>query len=158
MITALAIAIVSGLLWGTGHGLRKHDDGDDAVKILGVWRGMALEIKGMSLPPPAARGLRIRFDKDTFSIEQDGIITVQGRYSIDTTHKPKTIDLTITETVQTVNKGSLVLGVYALEKEQLRLCTTKANGEDRPKKLVSNHGTTHTLITFQKEKPSQPRP
>ncbi|MHB1425824.1 MAG: TIGR03067 domain-containing protein [Gemmataceae bacterium] len=153
MVTALAIAIVSGLLWGTGHKLGKHEDGDDRVKMQGVWRGLALEIKGDALPPPAARSMRIRFDKDTFTIEQEGVLTVQGRYTIDSTHTPKTIDLTITETVQTVNKGSLVLGVYALEKDQLRLCTTKANGQERPKKLVSNHGTTHTLITFQKEKP-----
>ncbi|MGH7171610.1 MAG: hypothetical protein ACRELG_15140, partial [Gemmataceae bacterium] len=79
--------------------------------------------------------------------------TVQGRYTLDPANKTKTIDLTITDTVQTVNKGAFVLGIYDLEKDQLRLCTTKANGQDRPKKLISKPGTTHSLFTFRKEKP-----
>ena len=152
MTFLIGLAIVSAVLVGVGPSGEKRDPLEDLQRIQGVWRGVELEIKGVSLPPPSARSMWLRFDKDTFTIEQGGKITVQGRYTLDPANKPKTIDLTITDTVQAVNRGALVLGVYELEKGQLRLCTTKANGQDRPKKLVSKHGTTHSLFTFQKEK------
>lgn len=153
MMRLIVVGVVSGLLMGAGHAAEVPDSGDDVQKLQGVWRGAELEIKGDTLPPPSARSLWLRFTKDTFVIEQSGKITVQGRYRIDSASKPKTIDLTITDTVQAVNKGAVVLGIYELEKDQLRLCTTKANDQERPKKLISKHGTTHSLFTFQKEKP-----
>ena len=153
MMRLIAVVVVSGLLMAAGRAAEVREDGDDIQKLQGVWRGVELEIKGNSLPPTSARSMRLRFEKDTFTIEQGGKITVQGRYTIDPANKPKTIDLTITDTVQAVNKGALVLGIYELEKGQLKLCTTKANGQDRPKKLISKSGTTHSLFTFRKEKP-----
>jgi uncharacterized protein (TIGR03067 family) len=164
MSSLISIALAGGLLWGTGYGvnyaahevataIRDRSHSDDLQNIQGAWRGLAIEIKGNLLTPPSARSMRIRFDKDTFTIEQGGKITAQGRFTIDTSHNPGTIDLNITNTVQTVNTGALVLGVYSVQKDRLRLCTTAANGQDRPKKLVSKLGSTHTLFTFQKEKP-----
>lgn len=156
--TLLSIALASGLVWVSGYGaheaaLAMRDRSGDIQNIQGVWRGLAIEIKGDPLTPPSARSMRIRFDKDSFTIQQEGRITTQGRYTIDPTHYPATIDLTITDTVQTVNTGAIVLGVYALEKDRLKLCTTKANGQDRPKRFTSKRGTAHTFFTFQKEKP-----
>jgi uncharacterized protein (TIGR03067 family) len=153
MMRLIAVGIACGLLVGTGYGAEVPDAGDDSQKLQGVWRGSELEIKGDTMPPTSARSLRLRFSKDTFTIEQGGKITVQGRYTIDSASKPKTIDLTITDSVQAVNKGAVILGIYALEKNQLKLCTTKANDQDRPKKLATKHGIPHSLFTFQKEKP-----
>lgn len=155
MMRMMAVVVVSGLLLAVDRPAEVPDDGDDIQKFQGAWRGVELEIKGDSYARESARGLRLRFDKDAFTMEQGGKITVQGRYTIDPTSSPKTIDLTIIDTVQAVNKGALVLGVYELKKDQLMLCTTKANGQDRPKKLVSKQGTTHSLFTFQKEKPER---
>jgi uncharacterized protein (TIGR03067 family) len=153
MMRLIAVAIVGGLLAGAGHAAEVPDERDDTQKLQGVWRGAELEIKGDTLPPTSARSMRLRFTKDNFTIEQGGKITVQGRYTLDPASKPKTIDLTIADTVQAVNKGAVVLGIYELEKNQLRLCTTKANDQDRPKKLATKRGTPHSLFTFQKEKP-----
>jgi uncharacterized protein (TIGR03067 family) len=149
----IVVGVVASLLLGAGHAAEVPDSGDDAQKLQGAWRGAELEIKGDKLPPTSARSLRLRFTKDTFTIEQGGKITVQGRYTIDAASKPKTIDLTITDTVQAVNKGAVVLGIYALEKNQLKLCTTKANDQERPKKLTTKRGIPHSLFTFLNEKP-----
>lgn len=130
----------------------KPDNRDDLEKLQGVWRGRAVEIKGLSAPPSSAYSMILRFDKNTFAIEQDGRITVRGTFVLDTAQKQKTIDLTIADTLQAVNKGAQVLGIYEIEKDWFRLCTTKANGQDRPKRLVSKPGTTHTLFAFQREK------
>ncbi len=153
MMRSIAMILVSGLLLAADPVVRTGDNGDDVQKLQGTWRGVALEIKGDLLPPTSARTLWFHFEKDTFTIRQEGKITVEGSYTLDSSRKPKTIDLTITETVQAVNKGALVQGIYKLEKDRLWLCTTKANGEDRPKKFLSKRDAAHTLFTFQKEKP-----
>ena len=124
----------------------------DIEKLQGSWRGDSLAIKGNYLPTPEAKSLWLFFTKDTFRIEQGGKVTVRGTFTLDATRKPKTIDLAITETVQSENKGTSVLGIYELDKGKLTLCTTKANGQDRPKKLISQAGNTHTVFTFKKEK------
>lgn len=149
---ALTVLFVFGVLLSASLASEKRDDRDDLEKLQGAWRGRELEIKGLSSPPSSAYGMMLRFEKKTFTIEQDGKVTVRGTFALDPAQKPKTIDLTIADTVQSVNKGAQVLGVYEVNKDRLRLCTTKANGQDRPKKLVSKPGTTHTLFTFQREK------
>jgi uncharacterized protein (TIGR03067 family) len=153
MIRPAAIALLAGLLLAAAPTSENDDPREDLEKLQGAWRADSLQIKGNHLPPLEARSLRLLFAKDTFRVEQGGRVTVRGTFTIDATRKPKTIDLAITETVQAENQGAMVLGIYELGKGTLTLCTTKANGQDRPKKLASRAGSTHTLFTFQQEKP-----
>lgn len=149
---AFAVFFVFVVSLSVSPASEKSDNRDDLEKLQGVWRGRAVEIKGLSAPPSSAYGMMLRFDKNTFAIEQDGKITVRGTFALDPAQKLKTIDLTITDTLQAVNIGARVLGVYEIDKDWFRLCTTKANGQDRPKRLVSKTGTTHTFFAFQREK------
>jgi uncharacterized protein (TIGR03067 family) len=130
----------------------KRDERDDLAKLQGAWRGRDIEVKGMPSSLGSAFAMVLRFDKNTFTIEQDGKVAVRGTFTLDSNQKPKTIDMTITETMQTVNNGALVLGIYKLDKDELRLCTTKANGQDRPKRFSTKASVPHTLFTFQREK------
>lgn len=154
---ALAVVLVLVLLPMAGRAADKRDERSDQEKLQGDWRGVALDVKGMPLPPSSARSLRLHIEKNTFAISQDGKITVRGTFALDPAHKPKTIDLTIADSVQAANKNAVVLGVYAFDKDQLLLCTTKANGQDRPKRLVSKQGSPHSLFTFRRES-SPPKP
>lgn len=153
MIRPAAIALLAGLLLAAAPPSESDVPRDDIERLQGVWRGDSLQIKGDFLPMAEAKSLRLIFAKDTFRVEQGGRVTVQGTFTLDATHKPKTIDLAIAETVQAENKGTMVLGIYELGKGTLMLCTTKADGRDRPKKLASRAGSTHTLFTFKRETP-----
>jgi uncharacterized protein (TIGR03067 family) len=153
MIRPAAFTLLAALLLAAAPAPEDDDPREDIETIQGAWRGDALQIKGNYLPTSEARSLLLLFAKDTFRVEQGGRVTVRGTFTLDATRKPKAIDLTITETVQTENQGAMVLGVYELSKGTLTLCTTKANGQDRPKKLASQAGSTHTLFTFKREKP-----
>lgn len=152
MMRAVAVLFVSGVLLSASPAAEKRDDRVDSEKLQGVWRGRSIDVKGMPLMPSSAYNMLLRFEKDTFAIEQEGKVTVRGKFTLDPAQKPKTIDLTITDTMQSVNNGARVLGVYEVEKDRLRLCTTKANGEDRPKRFGTKPSTPHTLFTFQREK------
>jgi uncharacterized protein (TIGR03067 family) len=149
---ALAVLFVSGVLLSTSPAGEQRGDASDAEKLQGAWRGRSIEVKGMPLMPSSAYNMVLRFEKDTFAVEQEGKMTVRGTFVLDPARKPKTIDLTVTDTLQTVNKGALVLGIYEVEKDRLRLCTTKANGQDRPKRFGTKPGTPHTLFVFEREK------
>src|SRR5947209_4442929 len=92
MMRLTVVVTLSGLLLAAGPAEKVQDDRDDTQKLQGVWRGVELEIKGGSMPPPSARSMRLRFEQETFTIEQGGKITVQGRYTIDPASNPKTID------------------------------------------------------------------
>jgi uncharacterized protein (TIGR03067 family) len=153
MIRPAAIALLAGLLLAAAPASENDDPREDMERLEGAWRGDSLQIKGNYLLTQEARSLLLLFAKDTFRVEQGGRVTVKGTFTLDATHKPKTIDLAITETVQAENKGTMVLGIFELDKSTLTLCTTKANGLDRPKKLASRAGSTHTLFTFKREKP-----
>jgi uncharacterized protein (TIGR03067 family) len=153
MIRPPAIVLFAGLLLAAAPASENDDPREDLDKLQGAWRGDSLQIKGDYLPMSEASSLRLLFAKDTFRVEQGGRVTVRGTFTLDASQKPKTIDLAITETVQAENQGTMVLGIYELGKGTLRICTTKANGQDRPKKLASRAGSTHTLFTFKREKP-----
>jgi uncharacterized protein (TIGR03067 family) len=153
MIRPVAIALLAGLLLAAAPTSENDEPRQDSEKLQGAWRGDSLQIKGNYVPTPEARSLWLFFTKDTFRVEQGGRVTVRGTFTLDATQKPKTIDLAITETVQSENKGTMVLGIYELGKGTLTLCTTKADGQDRPKKLASQAASTHTLFTFKREKP-----
>jgi len=153
MIRPATLALLAGLLLAAAPTPPDDDPREDSEKLQGSWRGVSLQIKGDFLPPSEASSLLLRFAKDTFTVEQGGQVTVRGTFTLDATQKPKAIDLVITQTVQDKNKGTTVLGVYELGKDTLKLCTTKANGPDRPKKLAPKTGSTHTLFTFAREQP-----
>jgi uncharacterized protein (TIGR03067 family) len=153
MIRTPAIVLFAGLLLAAAPAKENDDLREDNDKLQGAWRGDSLQIKGDYLPISEASSLRLLFAKDTFRVEQGGRVTVRGTFTLDATQKPKTIDLAITQTVQAENQGTMVLGIYELGKGTLTICTTKANGQDRPKKLASRAGSTHTVFTFKRAKP-----
>lgn len=153
MIRPAALALLAALLLAAAPPAENDDPRDDSEKLQGTWRGESLQIKGNYSPTMEARSLRLRFEKDTFRVEQGGKLTARGTFTLDAAQKPKTIDLSITETVQDENKDTKVLGIYDVSKDTLTLCTTKANGQDRPKKLATQTGAPHTLFTFTREKP-----
>jgi uncharacterized protein (TIGR03067 family) len=153
MLRSAAIALLAGLLLAAAPASEKEDPRDDVEKLQGAWRGESLQIKGNYLETPEAQSLRLFFEKDTFRIEQGGRVTVRGTFTLGAAQKPKTIDLAITDTVQAENKGAIVLGIYELDKGTLTLCTSKANGQDRPRRLASRASDTHTLFEFKRGKP-----
>ncbi len=146
---ALAILFVLGTLASIGSAEEKRDDREG---IQGVWRGRAVEVKGLPSTLSSAVGMVLRFEKNTFTIEHEGKVAVRGTFALDPSHKPKTIDFTIEESLQASNKGAQVWGIYKLDKDELRLCTTKANGQDRPKRFSTKQSVPHTLFAFQREK------
>jgi uncharacterized protein (TIGR03067 family) len=72
----------------------------------------------------------------------------KSRIRLDPSKSPKEIDITF---LDGPGKGSTFPGIYALEKEQLRLCFSHT--KDRPKDFKTERGQLRELVILEREKP-----
>jgi uncharacterized protein (TIGR03067 family) len=98
----------------------------DASAIQGVWTVVSAEQQGK--PATAPVGDSVTFSQDAMKIvEKASGQTHEARIKLDGSKQPKQIDATITKGGQSVT----VQGVYAVDKESLRICLARP-GKPRP--------------------------
>lgn len=78
-----------------------------------------------------------------------GMILEKGTIKLDSTKKPKQIDLTTGE--KGAFKGHTLPGIYELKDDTIVLCL-EANKTDRPTKFEAPEKTRLMLFTFKREK------
>ena len=77
-----------------------------------------------------------------------GPVDVKARIELDPSKSPKEIDISI---LDGPGKGSTFPGIYALEKGQLRVCTSHT--KDRPKDFKTERGQLRELLVLERVKP-----
>jgi uncharacterized protein (TIGR03067 family) len=124
--------------------------GDDAQKkekaaLQGVWKIVAFETPDGKKDDIV--GATLEFDKDGKNITfTKGNETKKGTFTINPAGKPKEIDITTDE-------DKKLEGVYAIEKNTLKLCLTPPDSKDgRPAEVALKDGKKHVLITLEKSK------
>jgi uncharacterized protein (TIGR03067 family) len=70
-------------------------------------------------------------------------------YKLDPNQKPKTIDITF---VTGPDEGKTFRGVYALEKDRLKICWS-SSGQKRPTGFSTKPKSSHTLLILKRGKP-----
>ncbi|CAN5402827.1 hypothetical protein BH10PLA2_BH10PLA2_14810 [soil metagenome] len=133
---SLFLLVVVGLMMGA-------DDKKEADQLKGTWNVTALSVGGNS--PPEIKG-SFTFDGKEIKIklgEQDH----QGTYKLESSKKPKEIDITPGDGPQA---GKLMRGIYSIAKDELKLCLAHAE-QDRPKSL-DNPGDNVIAVTLKKAK------
>jgi uncharacterized protein (TIGR03067 family) len=68
---------------------------------------------------------------------------------VDSTKKPKNIDLKVTEGV---GKGKVALGIYELDGDTLKLCFPQDENVARPTEFASTDGSRHVFLTMRRQK------
>src|SRR5262245_4336801 len=108
-------------------------DADDAkkelAKLAGTWDVVSVERDGKALPADKAKGgtLTIKGDKYVVKI---GETTIEGVYKLDPSLKPKAIDAIRTNGD---DKGKSLLGIFALDGDELKMCFNAPGNKDRPR-------------------------
>jgi uncharacterized protein (TIGR03067 family) len=141
--------LVVGLLLGAEE--KKDDAKKDQEALQGTWKVVSGEQDGKA--QEGAKEFTMEFQKDTFTVKKGDELVAKGTFKIDTTKKPKTIDMTITGGRKEDDNGKEVRGIYELNKEGLKWCAAEPGNTDRPKEFATKEGTKHMLITFKKDKP-----
>lgn len=119
----------------------------DRKQIEGTWQIIALEVNGNQASEADAKKLIVVNGNDgTWKLSHDGKEISRGTSTFDPLQKPKTIDFTITEGE---SKGQSFLGIYEFGGKTRKLCFAPP-GKPRPTRFVSEAGSEHALVTFEK--------
>jgi len=133
------------------------DTKDDAIKkdkakLKGSWSIVAIEEEGkkQALPEGIKASLVFQDDKlATTGVRGDKKDSREATYVIDPTKKPATIDITLLDGPE---RGKTVPGIYAFEKDELKICWALKSDQDRPKEFPTKAGSKSILFTLKREK------
>jgi uncharacterized protein (TIGR03067 family) len=129
----------------------KDDAKKDQEALQGTWRPVSSEQGGKD-QTDEAKDHTLTFEKDTFTVKKGDEVRVKGTFKLDPSKKPKAIDMTVTQGPRDDDKGKELHGIYELDKDTLKWCTSEPGGEARPKGFATKEGTKDLLVTLKKEK------
>ena len=95
---------------------------------------------------------RLIFSGDEFSVKKGDETMIKGKFKINSSKKPKEIDMEFVEAKRENLRGKTTLGIYEIDGDTLKWCWNKPGGE-RPKQFSSKGTDVHLLVTLKREKP-----
>lgn len=116
---------------------------DDIKKLQGTWNITALELEGAKQPDGAFEGAQITIKDDGFTTTAMGA-AYKGRFTVDASATPKTIDMHFFDGPE---KGNTSLGIYEIDGDSWRLCLSIA-GKTRPRTFATSPGSGFALETL----------
>lgn len=120
----------------------------DSAAAEGTWSPVEAELAGQKFPEEVTKTIKLVITGDKYTVTV-GKMVDRGTVKLDSSAKPKTIDITGTEGP---NKGKTFLAIYELNGETLKVCYDLA-GKARPTEFKTKPDTQLFLVTYKREKP-----
>jgi len=134
---------------------RVNDEKSDAAAILaeherfaGTWSYASVIREGAPVPDEDLKASRLVLKGDRFTVTVPKE-THQGKYAVNPTVTPRTIDVTFTEGPRA---GKTIRGIYALDGDTCRVCIG-IDDQPRPTAFGSQPGSGLILEVLKREKP-----
>jgi uncharacterized protein (TIGR03067 family) len=133
----------------------RGDEPDDVVKtelkaMAGTWRPDSIQTDGKEAPGDVLHNVVMHRDESGKTVIRRGDMVVLEAMvkKLDPFKKPKTID-----TEQTVgeHKGKIILGIYEIDGDALRVCVAPP-GKERPAEFTAQAGSGNSLAVYRREK------
>jgi uncharacterized protein (TIGR03067 family) len=121
---------------------------EDARILEATWVPAIAELAGKEFPEKVLKTMKL-IVKDGRYTAKVGDVIDQGTVKIDSTKKPKAMDIMGTEGP---NKGKTFLAIYELKGDSLRICYD-LSGKARPTEFKTKVDTQLFLVTYMREKP-----
>ncbi len=131
--SAMALLLCFGLFDG---------EADDKAKLQGKWKVVST-YTGNPETDKRFLGTVIQFDGDTIHSLKDGKREGSSAFKLDSSKKPKEIDLFGKDPVPQ-NPEIPLLGIYAIEGDRLKLSWSKIDGKFRPQSFELPEGKNKT--------------
>jgi uncharacterized protein (TIGR03067 family) len=147
-ISLVALFCAVGIAAFGGSGTLADDQVDlkkEVSKFQGTWTFESSETGGKELPAGELKGLILTFEGDKHTVKKGDDVIQAGIQKLDPSKSPKAIDVTVTEGV---NKGAVMLGIYEINGDTLRVCFDAA-GKKRPTQFKSAPGS-QTFVNVHK--------
>ena len=154
IVRALVALVLAALPHGAVVG--QSQPPRDLEKLKGTWRLVAGQVAGRELPKATLErsiSLVIEGDKLTEKVKGKENQPDRGVIRLDATKTPRTIDITDAEP-EPGKEPSVVLGIYEVDGDTLKLCVSRPDMKRRPKEFKSSD--TDTLYRVDKRQPEVP--
>lgn len=153
MKTRFSIAIAFVTCLGMTH-VGADDEADRKSRLQGVWTLTRGETNGKDLGEVLRKrgldGLKIKFSGDLMTMTGFGAPDHKYRFTLKPDH-PQTIRLVTVETQGKAPKGSVLHGIYKIEKEELKLCLPADPSVERPKKFAAPSGSRLSMLVLKRQ-------
>ncbi|MFO0876278.1 MAG: TIGR03067 domain-containing protein [Gemmataceae bacterium] len=124
------------------------EDVKDSDAIQGTWLASAAELAGKSFPEEVRKSIKLTLKDGKYTVAV-GKNLDQGTVKLDSSAKPRTLDITGTEGP---NKGKTIQAIYELDGDTLKICYD-LSGKGRPAEFKTAEGTKLFRVTYKREKP-----
>ena len=123
-----------------------------AKELQGSWLAVSSERAGGKEPQEQTQRYRLVFAGDTVRVERDGRPFIRGRYVVDASKQPATIDMTIEEHAENQSEvGEVVRGIIEQSGDELKWCLARPDEPQRPAAFEPAEGTEQMLIVLKRE-------
>ena len=149
ILTIVLLSAVHGLSGAAGDG--KEEPFDKELKAMAAaWQPVSGEVEGRKTAEALLKNTVTTHDEAGKIVVREGEkVVLEGTVKkIDATKKPRTID---TEITSGENKGKIVLGIYEIEGDTLRICAALP-GKGRPKAFSAPAGSGFALTVYKRVK------
>lgn len=120
---------------------------DDAKAMEGTWVLESAELAGKPLAGDASKSIKLTMKDGKYTVVAES--PDHGTVTIDSTKKPKTMDIAGTDGP---NKGKKFLAIYEIQGDTLKICYD-LSGKERPTEFKSKEKTQLFLVTYKRAKP-----
>jgi uncharacterized protein (TIGR03067 family) len=139
MTRGICVAGIALLLVGAGP-----KEKEPAADLQGTWKALRIENTGKQQPEKALKTISVVIKDLRFQLKNGEKIVEEVTLKLDAEKDPKQIDLT---PVRGKRKDMPHLGIYVLEKDQLRICWGEP-GKPRPTAFESDAKSGNFLIVL----------
>ena len=144
-IPLVALAFAVGIAAAGTHADDKPDVEKELKKFQGTWTFESSESGGQKVPAVQLKDLVLTFEGARHTVRNGTEVIQVGTQTIDTSKKPKAIDVTLTEGPM---KGAVLLGIYEIDGDTLKVCFD-LEGKKRPTEFKSPPGS-QTFVNVHK--------
>lgn len=120
---------------------------DDLKDLNGAWVPSEGQLNGKKAPDDFINSIKLTITDGKYSVTV-GDQMENGKFTIDTSKKPATMDIHADEGP---NKGKRILAIYELSGDTLKVCY-KLGVEERPKGFTSTADNKQFVVTYKRKK------
>jgi uncharacterized protein (TIGR03067 family) len=145
----LAVLIPASSLQPEPESARQKAGKKELQRLQGTWRFESLEEDGKKVAAGELKERTLFVGANFFLVRRGNKVLQAGGLQVDPSRSPKTVNAMVKVGE---NKGEVMLGIYALDGDTLKLCLD-VQGEDRPKEFKSTPGSKRLLAVCKRVKP-----
>lgn len=120
----------------------------DLAQMQGAWSMISGSADGQTMPAQTVAQMKRVCTGDEVTVTMAGQVYLKGKFAINPSTMPKTIDYQMTDGF---TKGKKQLGIYELQGDTFKSCFSSP-GAERPTDFTSKPGDGRTLSVWQREK------